>query len=65
MIIACAEISGSVTVGDAVWVGPNAAITNGVTICDRAFVGISACVTKSIVEPGVYAGVPAKLLRKI
>jgi UDP-3-O-[3-hydroxymyristoyl] glucosamine N-acyltransferase len=65
LIIACAEISGSVVMGKRVWVGPNAAIINGVSVCDDAFIGISACVTKTIAEAGVYAGVPAKLIRKL
>jgi UDP-3-O-[3-hydroxymyristoyl] glucosamine N-acyltransferase len=65
LIIACAEISGSVKIGRNVWVGPNATIINGIEVCDDAFLGIGACVTKPIVEPGVYAGNPARLLRRL
>lgn len=65
LIIAAAEISGSVDVGENVWVGPNATIINGIKICDDAFIGLAAAVTKPITEPGIYAGNPARFLRKL
>lgn len=65
IITACAELSGSVTVGRDVWIGPNASIINGATLADGVFLGLGAVVTKSLPEKGVYAGAPARLLRKL
>ncbi len=64
VIIAGAEISGSVTIGRGAWVAPQAAIINKVHIGERALVGIGAVVTKSVDENMVVAGNPAKPLRK-
>jgi len=47
------------TIGNHVSIGSNATILP-VTICDHAVIGAGAVVTKSIAEPGVYAGNPAK-----
>ena len=43
-----------------VWIGANVVILPGVEVVERAVIAAGAVVTKSIVEPGVYAGVPAK-----
>lgn len=51
-------------IGNHVSIGSNATILP-VEICDRAVVGAGAVVTKSIVEAGVYAGNPAKLIRRL
>ena len=50
--------------GNGVSVGTNASILP-VTICDKAVIGAGAVVTKDITEPGVYAGNPARLLRRL
>jgi acetyltransferase-like isoleucine patch superfamily enzyme len=52
------------TVGNHVSIGSNATILP-VTICDGAVIGAGAVVTKDIKVKGVYAGNPAKLLRKL
>jgi acetyltransferase-like isoleucine patch superfamily enzyme len=36
-----------------------------VTICDNVVVGAGSVVTKDITEPGIYAGNPARLIRKL
>lgn len=55
--------SGSVTVGEDVWVSPNATIRDYINIGDGAFIGLGSVVTKSV-DPGVrVAGVPAKRIR--
>ncbi|PUW01877.1 acyltransferase, partial [Cronobacter sakazakii] len=36
-----------------------------VSICDGAVIGAGSVVTKSITEKGVYAGTPARLLRRL
>jgi acetyltransferase-like isoleucine patch superfamily enzyme len=50
--------------GNRVSVGTNATILP-VTICDQVVIGAGAVVTKDIVEPGIYAGNPARLLRRL
>lgn len=52
----------STRVGNGVSIGSNATILP-VTIADRAVIGAGAVVTKDILQPGVYAGSPARLLR--
>jgi acetyltransferase-like isoleucine patch superfamily enzyme len=54
----------STKIGNHVSVGTNATIMP-VTICDRVVVGAGAVVTKNIIEPGIYAGNPARLLRRL
>lgn len=49
-------------VGRQVSIGSQATILP-VTICDRAVIGAAAVVTRDIVEPGFYAGNPARKLR--
>jgi len=50
-------------IGDRVSIGTNATILP-ITICDHVVVGAGAVVTKDITEPGIYAGNPARLLRR-
>jgi len=65
IITACAEISGSVTLGDDVWVGPNASLMNKITVGDRALIGLGAVVTKSVEPDAVIAGNPADSIEKL
>lgn len=64
ILTACTELSGSVTIGKNVWIGPNSSIINGITIGDSAFIGIGSCVTKSCKSGVLYAGNPARELEK-
>ncbi len=50
--------------GNRVSVGTNATLLP-VDICDDVVIGAGAVVTKSIAQPGVYAGNPAKLVRTL
>jgi acetyltransferase-like isoleucine patch superfamily enzyme len=50
--------------GSKVSIGTNATILP-VSICDNAVIGAGAVVTKDITTPGVYAGNPARLIRKL
>lgn len=52
------------TIGNHVSIGTNATIMP-VSICDNVVVGAGSVVTKDITEPGIYAGNPARLLRKL
>jgi acetyltransferase-like isoleucine patch superfamily enzyme len=54
----------STKVGNHVSIGTNATILP-VNICDHVVIGAGSVVTKDITEPGIYAGNPARLLRKL
>jgi acetyltransferase-like isoleucine patch superfamily enzyme len=63
IIVACAEISGSVHLEPGVWVGPNSATVEGLTLAADTLLGVGAVVTRSTEPNGIYAGNPAKRLR--
>jgi acetyltransferase-like isoleucine patch superfamily enzyme len=54
----------STKIGNRVSIGSNATILP-VEICDDVVIGAGAVVTKSITQPGVYVGNPAKLQRPL
>ncbi len=54
----------STYIGNHVSIGSNATILP-ITICDHVVIGAGAVVTKDITQPGIYAGNPAKLIRKL
>ena len=54
----------STKLGNHVSIGTNVTVLP-VTICDDVVVGAGSVVTKDITEPGIYAGNPARFLRKI
>jgi acetyltransferase-like isoleucine patch superfamily enzyme len=54
----------STKIGNRVSIGSNATILP-VEICDNVVIGAGAVVTKSIKEPGVYAGNPARKIRNL
>ena len=54
----------STKVGANVSIGSNATIMP-IQICDNVVIGAGAVVTKDIVQPGIYAGNPAKLLKAL
>lgn len=54
----------STKIGNMVSIGSNATILP-VTITDNVVIGAGSVVTKDILEPGIYAGNPAKKLRDI
>ena len=58
------ESWGHIIAGNDVSIGSGATILT-VSICDGAVIGAGSVVTKSIVEKGVYAGNPARLLRRL
>jgi acetyltransferase-like isoleucine patch superfamily enzyme len=51
-------------IGDRVSIGSNATVMP-VRICDDVVIGAGAVVTRDIIDPGVYAGNPARLLRLV
>ncbi|WP_049294210.1 acyltransferase [Franconibacter helveticus] len=58
------ESWGKIVIGDEVSIGSGATIL-AVSVCGGAVIGAGSVVTKSISEKGVYAGNPARLLRRL
>jgi len=58
------ELWKSTRVGARVSIGSNATILP-VSICDDVVIGAGSVVTRDITQPGIYAGNPARLIRKI
>lgn len=52
-----------VLIGDRVWVGARAQILPGVRVADDVVIAAGAVVSRDCTVPGVYAGVPARLVR--
>lgn len=54
-----------ITVGDGVWIGAQSLVLPGVTIGDGCVIAAGAVVTTDCEENGLYAGVPARLVRPL
>lgn len=54
-----------ITIGSDVWIGAGVVVTAGQTIADRITVGANSVVTRDLLIPGIYAGVPAVLIRAL
>jgi len=52
------------TIGNDVWIGDRALIKGGVEIGDGAIIGMGSVVTKNVGAYEIWAGNPAKLIRK-
>lgn len=52
-------------IGNDVWIGGDTTILPGVTIGDNIVIGAGSVVTKDLEANSIYAGNPAKLIRKI
>ena len=50
---------------DNVWIGDSAIICKGVTIGKNSIIGAGAVVTKDVPKNSVFAGNPAKLVKKL
>ena len=55
---------GDVIIGNDVWIGAEAVVLSGVTIGDGAVVGARSVVAKNIEPYAIYAGNPAKFIKK-
>jgi UDP-3-O-[3-hydroxymyristoyl] glucosamine N-acyltransferase len=64
-IIASAEISGSVVLGDGVWVGPNASINQSVHIAEHCYIGTGSVVTRDLPAYTLAYGSPAKPFARV
>jgi UDP-3-O-[3-hydroxymyristoyl] glucosamine N-acyltransferase len=62
MVIACAEVSGSVVIGAGAWIAPNSSILEKRRIGAGATVGLGAVVIKDVDAEVTVAGNPAKPL---
>jgi len=63
LITACAEISGSVVIGENCWLGPNCSIMNKIKIGDNCYIGLGSVVLKDVPSGAVIAGNPASILK--
>jgi acyl-[acyl carrier protein]--UDP-N-acetylglucosamine O-acyltransferase len=64
-IIACAEVSGGVVIGENSWISPNSSINQKIVIGENSLVGLGSVVTKDVEPSCIYAGNPARKLRDI
>jgi UDP-3-O-[3-hydroxymyristoyl] glucosamine N-acyltransferase len=64
-LVACSEISGSVILGDGVWIGPNASINQGLVIGDHSYVGTGSVVTRDLPRHSLAYGSPAKVAAQV
>ena len=55
----------SVKIGKNAWIGSDCTILPGVQIGNGAIIGAGSVVTKSVADNTIFAGNPAKLIRKI
>lgn len=53
-----------IVIGDDVWIGAGVRILDGVEILSGCVIAAGAVVNRSTPEPGVYAGVPARLVKR-
>ncbi|WXG47432.1 MAG: UDP-3-O-(3-hydroxymyristoyl)glucosamine N-acyltransferase [Candidatus Atabeyarchaeum deiterrae] len=60
MVVACALLGGSCSVGDGTWIGGNASVLEHIRIGRNCLVGMGAVVTKDIPDNTTVAGVPAE-----
>jgi acetyltransferase-like isoleucine patch superfamily enzyme len=60
----CVEKPNGVTIGNDVWIAEGVRIMPGVTIGDGCVIGARAVVTKDLEPYGIYAGIPARLIKK-
>lgn len=63
-VIACAEVSGGVTIGPRAWIAPNASVLNQISIGADAVVGLGGVVVKSVLDGAVVVGNPAKPIKR-
>jgi acetyltransferase-like isoleucine patch superfamily enzyme len=56
---------GSISIGNNVWIGVNVTIIGPATVGDNTVIGANSLVLGSLESNSVYAGSPAKLIRKV
>jgi acetyltransferase-like isoleucine patch superfamily enzyme len=58
-------ISKPIVIADFVWIGGHSIILKGVNIANGAIIGAGSVISKDIPELSIYAGNPAKFIKKI
>ena len=56
-------ICGNVKIHSSVYIGAGTTVKDHVEICSNVLISCGAVVIKNITKPGIYAGVPAKLIK--
>jgi UDP-3-O-[3-hydroxymyristoyl] glucosamine N-acyltransferase len=64
MIVACAELCGSVEIGEYAWIGPNASVLQKMKVGEGALVGLGANVLRTVAAGDTIAGYPGRSLGK-
>lgn len=64
VVVACAEVSGSCSIGEESWVGPNACIRDQRSVGCNTMIGMGAVVVKHVGDNEVWAGNPAREMTK-
>lgn len=59
------SISKKIVIGDGTWIGAKSIILPGVKIGKGVIIGAGSVVTKDCEDNGVYAGNPARLIKKL
>lgn len=57
--------SSPINIGDDVFIGANSIVLKGVTIGDRAIIGAGSVVTKAVPADEIWAGNPARFIKKV
>ena len=58
-------IASDITIGDGCWIGAGSIINPGVTIGDGCVIASGSVVTRDCISNGLYAGVPAKMIKRL
>lgn len=53
-----------ITIGDDVWIGTSCVLLQGITIGQGSIIGAGSVVNKSIPEYEIWAGIPARFIKK-
>lgn len=56
---------GCIEIGNNVFIGANSTILPNVKICDNVIIAAGTLVTKSIFEPGIWGGIPARRIGNV
>jgi len=64
-IAANSMIAGSTVIGEYCWVAPSSSTRDRISISSNSMIGLGAVVVKSISEPNIYTGNPAKEMTQI
>ena len=59
-LVACSEVSGTATLEEGVWIGPNASVNQLLTLGAHSYVGTASVVTRNLERHSLAFGAPAK-----